>query len=105
MPEFGVALAAADEVVVTDIYAAGEQPMPGVTVEALIESIRATAECPVHLVKRLEDLPAAVARLSRPGDLVVTLGAGSISGVADQILATIAAGGHGASAGTEGEGA
>jgi UDP-N-acetylmuramate--alanine ligase len=105
MPEFGVALAAADEVVLTDIYAAGEQPMPGVTVEALTEAIRVTAGCPVHLIKRLEDLPAAVAKLSRPGDLVVTLGAGSIGGVGDQILAAIAAGERGASADAGGEGA
>jgi UDP-N-acetylmuramate--alanine ligase len=105
MPEFSVALAAADEVVLTDIYAAGEQPMPGVTVEALTEAIRVTAGCPVHLVKALEDLPAAVAKLSRPGDLVVTLGAGSIGGIGDQILAAIAAGAHGASADAGGEGA
>jgi UDP-N-acetylmuramate--alanine ligase len=93
MTEFGTALAAADEVVLTDIYAAGEAPMAGVTVEALTEAVRAAAGCPVHLVKRLEDLPAAVAGLLRPGDLVLTLGAGSIGGVGDQILAAIPGGG------------
>jgi UDP-N-acetylmuramate--alanine ligase len=105
MPEFGAALAAADEVVLTDIYAAGEQPIPGVTVEALTETIRATAGCPVHLVKRLEDLPDAVARLSRSGDLVVTLGAGSIGAVGDQILAAISGARHRAPADAGGEGA
>jgi UDP-N-acetylmuramate--alanine ligase len=105
MPEFGAALAAADEVVLTDIYAAGEQPIPGVTVEALTETIRATAGCPVHLVKRLEDLPDAVARLSRSGDLVVTLGAGSIGGVGDEILAAISGTRHRAPADAGGEGA
>ena len=105
MPEFGAALAAADEVVLTDIYAAGEQPIPGVTVEALTETIRATAGCPVHLVKRLEDLPDAVARLSRSGDLVVTLGAGSIGAVGDQILAAISGTRHRAPADAGGEGA
>jgi UDP-N-acetylmuramate--alanine ligase len=63
--------------------------MPGVTAEALAESVRAAAGCPVHLVKALDDLPAAVAALSRRGDLIVTLGAGSIGGVADRILAAI----------------
>ena len=105
MPEFGAALAAADEVVLTDIYAAGEQPIPGVTVEALTEAIRATAGCPVHLVKRLEDLPDAVAKLSRSGDLVVTLGAGSIGGVGDRILAAISGNRHRAPADAGGEGA
>ncbi len=92
MSEFGGALAAADEVVLTDIYSAGETPIPGVTIEALTDSVRGTAGCPVHLVKRLDDLPGAVAGLSRPGDLVVTLGAGSIGSVGDRILAAIRGG-------------
>jgi UDP-N-acetylmuramate--alanine ligase len=46
-------------------------------------------------VPRLEDLPAAVATLARDGDLVLTLGAGSIGAVGDRILAALAAGAHG----------
>jgi UDP-N-acetylmuramate--alanine ligase len=95
MPEFGPALGAADEVVLTDIYAAGEAPIPGVTIEALVEAVQRTARCPVRLVKRLEDLPAEVARRARPGDLVVTLGAGSIGTVGDRILAAITDRAHG----------
>ncbi len=86
MREFGEALGAADEVVLTDIYAAGEAPMDGVTVDALAEAVRSVAPCPVHVVKALDDLPAAVAALARRGDLVVTLGAGSIGTVGDRIL-------------------
>ncbi len=104
MSEFGPALGAADEVVLTDIYAAGEAPIPGVTIDALVEEVRKTARCPVHLVRRLDDLPAEVAKLSRPGDLVVTLGAGSIGTVGDRILAAIAKGGGHLSAGAGGEG-
>jgi UDP-N-acetylmuramate--alanine ligase len=95
MPEFATALAAADEVVVTDIYPAGEAPIPGVTVEALVEAIDAAATSPVHLVRGLEDLPARVAALARPGDLIVTMGAGSIGGVGDRILESIRASGGG----------
>ena len=91
--EFGPALGAADEIVLTDIYAAGEPPIPGITIEALAAAVRGATTCPVHLVKALADLPAAVASLSRPGDLVITLGAGSIGGVGDRILDAIAAGG------------
>jgi UDP-N-acetylmuramate--alanine ligase len=86
LPEFGRALGAADEIVLTDIYAAGEPPIPGVTVEAVADSVRAASACPVHVVKRIEAVPAAVAALARAGDLVITLGAGSIGSVADRIL-------------------
>jgi UDP-N-acetylmuramate--alanine ligase len=93
MHEFGAALGAADEVVLTDIYAAGEQPIAGITVEALAAAVRAAAACPVHVVKTLEALPSAVSALTRSGDLVITLGAGSIGPVADRILDAIRAGG------------
>jgi UDP-N-acetylmuramate--alanine ligase len=96
MREFGIALGAADEVVLTDIYSAGELPIPGVTIESLADAVRAVAPCPVHLVKSLEALPAAVAALARSGDLVVTLGAGSIGTVGEQILDAI--GGRGVAA-------
>ncbi len=86
MREFGEALGGADEVVLTDIYAAGETPMDGVTVDALAEAVRGVAPCPVHVVRTLDELPAAVAALTRRGDLVVTLGAGSIGTVGDRIL-------------------
>jgi UDP-N-acetylmuramate--alanine ligase len=47
----------------------------------------------VHLVHALDEIPAAVAALARPGDLVITLGAGSIAGIGDRILETIRRGG------------
>ncbi len=84
--EFGTALSGADEVVLTDIYAAGEDPIEGVTSERIAESVRAAGQCPVHLVKNLQAVPAAVSQLVRPGDLVITLGAGSIGTIGDRIL-------------------
>jgi UDP-N-acetylmuramate--alanine ligase len=87
--EFGRALAGADEVVLTDIYAAGEPPLPGITADALADAVREAAACPVHLIHALDEVPAAVAALARPGDLVITLGAGSIAGVGDRILEAI----------------
>jgi UDP-N-acetylmuramate--alanine ligase len=89
MEEFGHALAAADEVVLTDIYSAGESPIAGVTIEHLARTVRAIAVCPVHLVRSLDDVPQAVAALAKDGDLVITLGAGSIGGVGDRILEVI----------------
>ena len=86
LQEFGTALSGADEVVLTEIYAAGEEPIADITIESVAESVRAAGRCPVHIVKSLQALPAAVAQIARSGDLVITLGAGSIGTVADRIL-------------------
>jgi len=85
LDDFGPALALADVVVLTDIYAAGEAPISGITIERLADAVRAHAR-DVIVVKRLDDVPAAVAQLARPGDLVVTLGAGSIGTTPDRLL-------------------
>jgi UDP-N-acetylmuramate--alanine ligase len=89
MKEFGAALSRADEVVLTDIYAAGEPPIPGVTLESLASVVRAAARGGVHVVPVLEEVPAAIAMMARPGDLVITLGAGSIGGTGERILEAI----------------
>jgi UDP-N-acetylmuramate--alanine ligase len=86
--DFGPALAAADVVVLTDIYAAGEEPISGVTLETLAAAVRNDAR-DVHVVPALADVAPFVASLARPGDLVLTLGAGSIGSVGDWILAEI----------------
>jgi UDP-N-acetylmuramate--alanine ligase len=103
LEEFGGAFQGADEIVLTDIYAAGEKPIPGITVEALADTLRRRAGGRVHVVKALEELPGAVASLARPGDLVITLGAGSIGAVGDRILAEIHARAGHSSAGIGGE--
>ena len=87
--EFGSALSAADEVILTDIYAAGEPPIPGVTLDALATVVREAARGGVRVVPALEDLPVSVASMARPGDLVITLGAGSIAGTGERILEAI----------------
>jgi UDP-N-acetylmuramate--alanine ligase len=88
---FGPAFQGADAIVLTDIYAAGEAPIPGITVERLADSIREGSSSPVELIKDLAAVPAAVAQLVRAGDLVITLGAGSIGTVGDKILDAIRA--------------
>jgi UDP-N-acetylmuramate--alanine ligase len=88
--DFGPALAQADIVVLTDIYAAGERAIPGVTVEALAAAIQ--AHVPRLVVARhLDEVPGLVAGEAQPGDLVITLGAGSIAGAGDRILAALSA--------------
>jgi UDP-N-acetylmuramate--alanine ligase len=89
MREFGLALAAADEVVLTEIYAASEDPLPEVTVEALAAAIDASRAHPARVVRSVDDLPEALAEIARPGDLVVTMGAGSIATVAARLVAEL----------------
>jgi UDP-N-acetylmuramate--alanine ligase len=89
--DFGPALGLADVVVLTDIYGAGEAPIPGITLEAFAAAVRPHARV-VHVVPNLDDIPAAVAAIAQPEDLVITLGAGSIGGAADRVLAAIGAG-------------
>jgi UDP-N-acetylmuramate--alanine ligase len=75
---FGPALRDADEIVLTDIYAASEEPIPGVTIEALADAVRSGSGRPVHIAKHLDDVVPEVLRIVQPGDAVITLGAGSI---------------------------
>jgi hypothetical protein len=60
-----------------------------VTVEALAAAVNAARRTPVHVVKRLDEVATAVADLARPGDLVLTLGAGSIGGLAAALVAEL----------------
>ena len=74
-------------VVLTEIYAAGEAPLPGVTIEALAERLRARApERMVVIEKDFELVPERVEEHVSAGDLVLTLGAGSITRVGPRLL-------------------
>jgi UDP-N-acetylmuramate--alanine ligase len=88
--DFGPALALADVVVLVDIYAAGELPIPGINLETLAASVRRDVN-DLHVVPNLDDAAAEVGRLARPGDVVVTLGAGSIGTLPDRILRVLRA--------------
>jgi UDP-N-acetylmuramate--alanine ligase len=88
---FGPSLGTADYVVLTDIYAAGEDPIAGATLDDLAASVRAHVSVPVDVVPRLADVAPALARIAMPGDVVITLGAGSIASVPEPLLALLAA--------------
>jgi UDP-N-acetylmuramate--alanine ligase len=88
--EFGEALAAADEVMVTDVYAAREAPIPGVTGELVADAARGAGGKVAYVAHRA-DLAAELARQIRPGDLVVTMGAGDITVVPTELAALLAA--------------
>ena len=78
--EFSRAFNEADVLVVTDIYAAGEAPIPGVSAEKLVQSIREHGHHHAQYVGDKAELPAALERLTRPGDVVIALGAGDVNG-------------------------
>jgi UDP-N-acetylmuramate--alanine ligase len=86
MEEFGGAFADADDVVLTEIYAAGEESLPGVTSEALATAIERHGGRRPHVVHGLDELVEAVVSRARAGDAVLTLGAGSIGTVPRRIL-------------------
>ena len=88
LDDFGPALALADSVFLTDIYPAGEAPISGATLDALAAAVR-TSVSDLHVVPALEQIPQAVASHSREGDLIVTLGAGSIATAGDRILQAV----------------
>jgi UDP-N-acetylmuramate--alanine ligase len=90
LDEFGPALALADEVVLLDIYAAGEAPIPGITLDALASAVRRNVKG-LHVVPDLEHAAHTVGHLARPGDVVVTLGAGSIGTLPERILRVLGA--------------
>lgn len=79
--EFSRAFNHADHVFVVDVYAAGEAPIPGVSSASLAESIRKHGHHSVSYVKDREHLAAQLGQLARPGDVVISLGAGDINKV------------------------
>jgi UDP-N-acetylmuramate--alanine ligase len=87
-PAMGEALGAADEVVVLDVYVAREDPEPGVDGALVARHVPLPAGS-VHLVPDRSDTAEVLARLARPGDLVLTLGAGDVTLVAPEVLARL----------------
>ncbi|KXK07052.1 MAG: UDP-N-acetylmuramate--L-alanine ligase [Nitrospirae bacterium] len=78
MQEFAHAFDQADLLFMTEIYAAGEQPIPGVSGEKLVEAVRAGGHPSATFVERKESLAEQVLPALKAGDLVITLGAGDI---------------------------
>jgi len=85
---FGDAFGDADVVVVTDVYGAGEAPVPGVSGRLVADAVRrARPDVELLYVAGRTDLAGAVAGLVRPGDLCLTLGAGDLTSLPDEMMA------------------
>ena len=90
--DFSRAFTDADQLFVTEIYAAGEQPIPGVSGAKLAEAIRAAGHPSVTFVERKAELVGQVQPQLKAGDLVITLGAGDIWKTGPELLASLAPG-------------
>jgi UDP-N-acetylmuramate--alanine ligase len=84
--EFVTAFYDADLLVVTDIYAASEKPIEGVTAEAMANAIRRHGQKDVTFIADLEEISDHLAEIVRPRDIVLTLGAGNIWQAGEALL-------------------
>lgn len=85
--DFACSFDGADTVVVTDIYSSGETPRPGVTGKLVADAVLdANAWASVAWMPRLDDVASWLASRLRPGDLCLTLGAGDLTGLPDQVI-------------------
>lgn len=91
MDDFARSFHQADQVILLDIYAASEKPIEGVTSQALCERLRAFGHRGVEYAGSMEEGIRMVAAAAKPGDVILTLGAGSVSQAGDRILEALRA--------------
>ena len=91
LDRFGVVLGTADELILTEVYAASEAPIAGVSADAVAKTVARTSDIPIRCVASLDEVVDTVARDARRGDVVLTLGAGSIGSVPARIVRALEA--------------
>jgi len=88
--DFSKALSTADALLVTEVYAAGETPIPGADGRAICRAVRGRGLVEPVFVEKAEDLAEALADVIRDGDVIVTMGAGHISAVSHELPGRLA---------------
>jgi UDP-N-acetylmuramate--alanine ligase len=88
--EFGRCFEGAHRVYVTDIYPAGEKPIPGVSAHTIIERVKAQSRVAVEYAPSIDALVERVASEAGAGDLVITMGAGDIYRAGERLLGRLA---------------
>lgn len=84
--DFGTAFEGADRIYVTDVYPAGEAPRPGVSGQLIVDAVeRAFPGTDIHYIQRREELIVALADDLVAGDLCLTMGAGDLTSVPDEV--------------------
>jgi UDP-N-acetylmuramate--alanine ligase len=86
LKEFFTAFNEADKLVIMDIYAAGEKPIPGVSGEALAEGVKKYGHKDVVHIPGREKIVEHMAAVLKKGDLMITLGAGDVWKIGEQVL-------------------
>ena len=87
--DFVAVLSTADALVLTEVYPAGEAPIVAADGRALARGVRVQGKVEPVFVEKVADLPAAVLAAARDGDVVLTMGAGSIGGIAPQLASRV----------------
>jgi len=84
--EFGEAFPDADMIIISEIYAAGETPVPGVTADLIVNAVSEHENRNVHYFRTLEEITDFLYRTAEPGDLILTMGAGNIRTAGIQLV-------------------
>ena len=88
--EIGKALTLADAVLVTDVYGAGEMPQPGVNGKLIVDAVCESLTRPdVYYIPDQHDIPSVLRAIAEPKDTILTMGAGDISRVGDELLSVL----------------
>ena len=90
--DFGRVLSGADALVVTEVYAAGEEPIANADGRAICRAVRGRGRIEPVFVEQVSELAGALAGLIEDGDVILTMGAGSIGGIAHELPGILAAG-------------
>jgi UDP-N-acetylmuramate--alanine ligase len=90
LDDFADVLSAADKLLVTEVYAAGEEPIAGADGRAICRAVRGRGAVEPVFVPRLERLPKLLGGLLQDGDVVLTLGAGDIGAASQRLPAALA---------------
>jgi UDP-N-acetylmuramate--alanine ligase len=91
LDDFARVLAGVDALIVTEVYAAGEAPIAGADGKAICRAIRSHNRVEPLFIDKVDDLPQALIQIARAGDVIVTMGAGSIGAVAAELPVALTA--------------
>jgi UDP-N-acetylmuramate--alanine ligase len=91
LDDFAGVLTGADVAFVTEVYAAGEAPIAGADGRAICRALRSRGKVEPVFVERVHELPVALAGVLKDGDVLVTMGAGSIGAIAHELPAQLQA--------------
>jgi UDP-N-acetylmuramate--alanine ligase len=91
LDDFARVLTGVDALIVTEVYPAGEAPIAGADGKAICRAIRSHGRVEPVFIEKIDDLPRALIRIARDGDVIVTMGAGSIGAMAADLPAALTA--------------